>query len=182
MPDRSGKRKTRDQLSKRRVPELGYYFGVIEIKVAVMLIPVTASILFSAFLYYPTARYLVRQNIKDQETMDCILSCLFKCAYSDTNETKMALKELTQLQKQEDEFIKQYGLLLYLCEYIRQSDSPITKRPSENTIRCVLDRCNQVKHNIDSFTPTPFPCIGMILSFAFSTVLTVLLSIISIIE
>lgn len=32
MPDRSGKRKTREQLSKRRVPELGYYFIVTDTK------------------------------------------------------------------------------------------------------------------------------------------------------
>lgn len=30
MPDRSGKRKTREQLTKRRVPELGYYFIVTD--------------------------------------------------------------------------------------------------------------------------------------------------------
>lgn len=32
MPDRSGKRKTREQLSNRRVPELGYYFIVTDTK------------------------------------------------------------------------------------------------------------------------------------------------------
>ena len=32
MPDRSGKRKTREQISKRRVPELGYYFIVTDTK------------------------------------------------------------------------------------------------------------------------------------------------------
>lgn len=32
MPDRNGKRKTREQLSKRRVPELGYYFIVTDTK------------------------------------------------------------------------------------------------------------------------------------------------------
>ena len=32
MPDRSGKRKTREQLSKRRIPELGYYFIVTDTK------------------------------------------------------------------------------------------------------------------------------------------------------
>lgn len=32
MPDRSGNRKTREQLSKRRVPELGYYFIVTDTK------------------------------------------------------------------------------------------------------------------------------------------------------
>ena len=32
MPDRSGNRKTREQLSKRRVPELGYYFVVTDAK------------------------------------------------------------------------------------------------------------------------------------------------------
>lgn len=32
MPDRNGRRKTREQLSKRRVPELGYYFIVIDTK------------------------------------------------------------------------------------------------------------------------------------------------------
>lgn len=32
MPDRSGQRKTREQLSKRRVPELGYYFIVTDTK------------------------------------------------------------------------------------------------------------------------------------------------------
>lgn len=30
MPDRSGKRKTREQFSKRRIPELGYYFIVTD--------------------------------------------------------------------------------------------------------------------------------------------------------
>ena len=30
MPDRCGQRKTRDQLSRRRVPELGYYYMKIE--------------------------------------------------------------------------------------------------------------------------------------------------------
>ena len=32
MPDRSGKRKTREQFSKRRIPELGYYFIVTDKK------------------------------------------------------------------------------------------------------------------------------------------------------
>lgn len=32
MADRSGKRKTREQLSKRRIPELGYYFIVTDTK------------------------------------------------------------------------------------------------------------------------------------------------------
>ncbi|HIS70167.1 MAG TPA: RloB domain-containing protein [Candidatus Gallacutalibacter stercoravium] len=30
MPDRNGKRKTREQLSKRRIPELGYYYIVTD--------------------------------------------------------------------------------------------------------------------------------------------------------
>ena len=32
MPDRNGKRKTREQLSTRRVPELGYYFIITDTK------------------------------------------------------------------------------------------------------------------------------------------------------
>lgn len=155
---------------------------LIEIKIAVILIPVIASILFSVFLYYPSARYLVNQNIKDQETMDGVLTCIFKCAYNDVDGSTSALNELKQLQKQEEELLRQYGLFLYLCEYSRQAELPINKKPSESTIKCVLDRCSQVKYDIDSYTPTPFPCIGLILSFAFSTVLTILLSIITIIE
>ena len=53
----------------------------------------------------------------------------------------------------------------------------MNNKPAESIIRCVLDKCNQVKSDID----TPFPNIGLILSFICSTILMVLLPVITII-
>lgn len=151
----------------------------IEIKTAIMLIPVIACLVFSIFLYYPSARFLVQKNSEDQGTMDTLLTCMFKCAYSDKEGSAAALNDLHELQKKEEAFLKQYGLSIYLIEYVNQAKYAMNNKPSESIIRCVLDRCNQVKHDIDIFTPVPFPNIGLILSFVFSTVLTVLLSIVT---
>ena len=159
--------------------EINITFG--EIKVASMVIPVVACILFSVFLYYPLTRFLVRTNIEDQSTMDMLLTQLFKCSFSDKDGSKSALNTLEAFIHDNKEFVTQYGLLVYLSEYINQSQYSINSKPDENIIGCVLDRCNQVKHDIDNFSPTPFPNIGLILSFVFSTILTVLLSIITVI-
>jgi len=43
----------------------------------------------------------------------------------------------------------------------------MNNKPAESSIRCVLDRGNQAKHDIDIFSPIPFPNIGLILSFVF---------------
>ena len=152
-----------------------------EIKVAIMVIPVVACILFSVFLYYPLTRFLVRTNIEDQSTMDTLLTQLFKCSFSDKDGSKNALNTLKAFIHDNKEVVTQYGLLVYLSEYINQSQYSINSKPDENIIRCVLDRCNQVKHDIDNYSPEPFPNIGLILSFVFSTILTVLLSIITVI-
>lgn len=153
----------------------------IEIRIAIMLIPVISVFLFSAFLYYPLTRFLVKRNIDDQDIMDKLLMCTFKCAYCDKSTSEKTLQELSKFLSDNDDFIKQYGLSAYYFEYIQQAQYAVNNKPSESIIRCVLDRCNQVKHDIDEFTPTPFPNIGLILSFVFSTVLTVLLSIITIV-
>lgn len=154
--------------------------ALIEMKIALMLIPVVACLIFSVFLYYPSIRFLVRENLDDQETMDSLLTCIFKCAYSDKDGSAAALTELAKICEKEESFIRQYGLAVYLAEYVNQTKYNANNKPSENTIHCVLDRCNQVKHDIDDFTPTPFPNIGLVLSFVFSTVLTVLLSIVTV--
>ena len=159
--------------------EINITFG--EIKVAIMVIPVVACILFSAFLYYPLTRFLVRTNIEDQSTMDILLTQLFKCSFSDKDGSKSALNTLEAFIHDNKEFITQYDLLVYLSEYINQSQYSINSKPDEHFIGCVLDRCNQVKHDIDTFSPTPFPNVGLILSFVLSTILTVLLSIITVI-
>ena len=153
----------------------------IEVKIAIMIIPVVACILFSAFLYYPSARFLAQTNIEDQSTIDVLLTHMFKCSFSDKDGSKDALDDLSKYMSNNKEFIKQYGLFVYLTEYIDQAQYSITNKPAESIIQCVLDRCNQVKSNIDNYSPTPFPNIGLILSFVFSTVLTVLLSIVTVI-
>ena len=152
-----------------------------DIKVAIMVIPVVACILFSVFLYYPLTRFLVSTNIEDQNTMDTLLTQMFQCSFSDKECSKNALSALKAFIRDNKEFVTQYGLLVYLSEYINQSQYSINSKPDENIIRCVLDRCNQVKHDIDNFSPAPFPNIGLILSFIFSTVLTVLLSILTVV-
>ena len=152
-----------------------------DIKVAIMVIPVVACILFSVFLYYPLTRFLVSTNIEDQNTMDTLLTQMFQCSFSDKEGSKNALSALKAFIRDNKEFVTQYGLLVYLSEYINQSQYSINSKPDENIIRCVLDRCNQVKHDIDNFSPAPFPNIGLILSFIFSTVLTVLLSILTVV-
>lgn len=154
---------------------------LIEIKLAMMLIPVIACLLFSVFLYYPSVRFLVQESIEDQATMDSLLTCIFRSSYADDDGNTNYLNDLTELRDRNEEFVRQYGLSVYLTEYINQAQYPINNKPPEGTIRCVLDRCNQVKHDIDSYTPTPFPHIGLILSFVFSTLLTVLLSIVTIV-
>lgn len=153
----------------------------IEVKIAVMMIPVAACILFSTFLYYPSARFLAQTNIEDQSTIDELLTHMFKCSFSDKDGSKDALEDLSKYMSNNKEFIKQYGLSVYLTEYINQAQYSMTNKPAESIIRCVLDRCNQVKSNIDNYSPTPFPNIGLILSFVFSTVLTVLLSVATVI-
>lgn len=153
----------------------------IEIKIALMLIPVVACLIFSVFLWYPSIKSLVRNNLDDKKTMDSLLTCIFKCAYSDKDGSAAALIELAQIREKEESFIRQYGLAVYLAEYDNQTKYIINNKPSENTIHCVLDRCNQVKDDIDNFSPTPFPNIGLVLSFVFSTVLTVLLTILTVV-
>jgi hypothetical protein len=153
----------------------------VDMKLAVMLIPVIACLFFSVFLYYPSVRFLVEKNIEDQSKMDELLTCIFKSSYANDEGHAKHLNDLAELQSKEEEFIKQYGLSVYLTEYVSQAQYPITNRPPEATIRCVLDRCNQVKHDVDTYSPIPFPHIGLILSFVFSTFLTVLLSIVAII-
>lgn len=152
----------------------------IETKTALMIIPVIACVLFSAFLYYPLTRFLVQKNTQDQDTMDKLLKCIFKCSFSDKDRCSSALSDLNNFIDDNEEFVKQYSLSIYLSEYIAQAQFSINSKPAESLIRCVLEKCNLVKNDIDNFSPAPFTNIGLILSFVFSTVLTVLLSILTI--
>lgn len=151
----------------------------LEVKIAVMLLPVLSCILFSLCLYYPLMRFLVRKNIEDSQTVDLILEQIFKCSFGNASTNKNELKMLEKFICDNNKFVTQYGMLIYLSEYIKQAQYSVNSKPDEKFIHCVLDRCNQLKHDIDNFSPIPFPNIGLILSFVFSTSLTVLLSILS---
>ncbi len=151
----------------------------ISIKIALLLIPAISCSIFSFFLYYPSIRFLVLSNIKDKKIIDALLVCLFRCAYSDTKGSKVALTELSDFYDKENAFVVQYGLSVYLDEYVNQAKDTPTYKPSITIIQCVFDRCSQVKHDIDIYTPVPYPNIGLVLSFMFSTFLTILIAIIT---
>lgn len=151
----------------------------VDAKIALMLIPVTACVVFSVFLYYPSVRFLVNSNLDDKKTIDELITLIFSCVYGDRDNRNNALSALDIFCMKQEQFINQYGLNVYLSEYKNHTDA-ISSKPSIELTNYVLARCSQVKHDIDYFDPVPFPNIGLILSFVFSTVLTVLLSIITI--
>lgn len=151
----------------------------IEYKIALMLIPVISCVVFCALLYYPSMRLLVKINTDDQKDIDQLVSIMFKCIYSeDTAEREKSLNILNNFCRKHEQLLKQYGLYLYLEEY-QKLITPVTFKAPESMINCVVSKCDQVKQDIDRFTPVPFPNVGLILSFAFSTILTILLSIIT---
>lgn len=151
----------------------------IEYKIALMLIPIFSCIVFCALVYYPSVRLLVKINTADQTDIDRLVSIMFRCIYSDSAaEKEKSLDILAGFCGKHEQLLKQYRLYLYLVEY-QKLITPVTFKAPESMINCVLSKCDQVKHDIDSFTPIPFPNIGLVLSFAFSTILTILLSIIS---
>lgn len=151
----------------------------INIKVALMLIPVVACVIFSIALYYPSVRFLVKSNLDDKKIIDELILLLFGCAYGENDKRKDLLSRLDLFCNEKKQFVSQYGLTVYIEEYKNHTTSISHKPPVELT-KHVLDRCAQVKYDIDNYNPAPFPNIGLILSFVFSTVLTVLLSIVTI--
>lgn len=151
----------------------------IDIKVALMLIPVVACVIFSIALYYPSVRFLVKSNLDDKDIIDKLILLLFGCAYGENDNRENLLSELDLFCNKQEQFVCQYGLAVYIEEYKNHATSISHKPPVELT-KHVLDRCAQVKYDIDNYDPAPFPNIGLILSFVFSTVLTVLLSIVTI--
>lgn len=151
----------------------------IDIRIALMIIPAIACIIFSLGLYYPSARFLVKSNLLDRETIDKLIELIFTCAYGDNDNRQKALYDFDTFCMKQGKFITQYGLNVYIDEYKNHTNNITLKPPIELT-KYVLDMCSRVKYDIDNFNPTPFPNIGLILSFIFSTVLTVLLSIITI--
>lgn len=151
----------------------------IEYKIALMLVPIISCLVFCALLYYPSVRLLVTINIKDKADIGQLLSVMFKCIYSDDSaERKKSIALLDDFCGEHEQLLKQYGLHLYLIEY-QKLITPVTFKAPESMINRVISKCDQVKHDIDSFIPAPFPNIGLILSFAFSTILTILMSIIT---
>jgi len=48
--------------------------------------------------------FLVQKNSEDQGTMDTLLTCMFKCAFSDKEGSAAALNDLNGLQKEEGAF------------------------------------------------------------------------------
>ncbi len=151
----------------------------IDVKIALLLIPVVACIVFSIALYYPSVRFLVKSNLKDQIIIDQLITLIFNCAYGENDNREKALNDFDIFCTEQKAFIDQYGLNVYLVEYKNHTNTISFKPPLELT-KYVLDRCSQVKCEINNFDPAPFPNIGLVLSFIFSTVLTVLLSIVTI--
>ncbi len=151
----------------------------IDTKVALMLIPAVACVIFSIFLYYPSVIFLVKSNLDDKKTIDKLIMLLFRCAYGENDNRKNLLSELDLFCNNHEQFVSQYGLDVYIKEYKSHATS-ISSKPPLELIKHVLDRIAQAKYDIDNYKPTPFPNIGLILSFLFSTVLTVLLSIVTI--
>lgn len=154
---------------------------LVELKISLLCIPLLSYIAFSAFLYYPSTRLLVKINLEDQKQIDRLLSIMFDCAYGEQTERQNSMSNLHFFCENQKEFVTQFGLNIYLEEYQKHSTT-ITYRPSEDLMNFVLSRCNDVKYEIDHFTATPFPNIGLILSFACSTAITIIISIITIIQ
>ena len=159
------------------------YFATsyIDIKIALMLIPIASCVFFALFLYYPSVRFLVKINLDDQNTIDELISRIFSCVYGENEGRNQLLLEFNAFCEEQSEFVRQYGLDVYLNEYNNHADT-IVHKPSAELTKYVLERCSQAKYDINHFDPSPFPNIGLILSFVFSTVLTVLLSIITVVS
>ncbi len=158
---------------------LSLSIACIEITTSLMIIPLIACVVFSALLYYPSIRILVKMKMGDQKIIDQIVAYIFKSAYCDKAERNTALTDLKAFLQENEPFIKQYGLDIHLAEYINHTTFTATNKPPESMINCVLNKCDQVKHEIDHFECLPFPNIGLVLSFVFSTALTIVLSIIT---
>ena len=151
----------------------------IDIRIALMLIPVVACLVFSIALYYPSVKFLVQSNIEDKKAIDKLLCLMFSCAYGENADRELALSNLDLFCDEQEHFISQYGLTVYIKEY-KNHTSAISHKPPVELTKYVLDRCSQAKCDIENYTPLPFPNIGLILSFLFSTALTVLLAAITI--
>lgn len=155
-----------------------YIIPALDMKIALMIIPVVACLLFSIGLYYPTTRFLVKENQDDVILIENLLMKLFRCAFGDNDGRESSLLDLSSFCEENKQFIEQYGLKIYINEYQSHTNS-INHKPQAELTNYVLDKCSRVKYDIDHFEPTPFPNIGLIVSFVFSTILTVLLSLIT---
>lgn len=155
---------------------------ILDIKFSMVLIPTIAMIIFSIAPYYLSARFLAKTNIDDQKSIDTLLDHVFKCSSGDSEGREGALEEFYTFLTSKKEFICHYGLTIYLDEFIDQIERVPSKKADEKITWYLLNRLAQVKDNINHFSPIPFPNIILILSFVFSTVLTALLPILTIVS
>jgi hypothetical protein len=152
----------------------------VEYKIAIFIILIISCSLFSAFLLYPSVRALIKINTEDQSTISELTLLIFSCIYSgESGEREKSLDKLKLFCSKNESMLKQYGIYVYLSEYPKLVNPTAFKAP-ESMISFLISKCDTVKKEIDNFIPMPFPNIGLILSFTFSTILTILLSMLTI--
>lgn len=150
----------------------------IDLKLALLLVPLISCFLFTLFLYYPLVRFLTKENIKDKEISDTLVKLLFECAFGEADNREKKLADLEEhCSKNRDNFVEQYGLDLYLGEYLKHADTA-SHKPSIDLTKCVLEQCNRVKCDIDNYLPAPFSNISLVFSFSLSTIITIFISVI----
>lgn len=152
----------------------------IEYRVACLIILAIGFLVFCIFLYYPSVKFLTKNNASDQEKINQLTNMMFSCIYSEESKDKQkSLEELKLFIQENNVMLKEYGLYMYLHEYIKLIN-PTTYTAQDNMNMFLLNKCDQIKDSLAEFMPNPFPNIGLILSFLGSTTFVIIVSILSI--
>jgi hypothetical protein len=103
---------------------------------------------------------------------------VFSCIYDEVAEREKSLFVLAEIMQKNEYVLKQYKIDTYLTQYMK-SITPITNKASESFTQFLINKCDRTKTDVDNFIPTPFQNIWIIISFVFSTIITVTLSMIT---
>ncbi len=147
----------------------------IDLKVALLLIPIGSVVLFSVNIYYPSLRFLINERDQSIVFIDEFTKVIFDYKYSSIEERENAIQLLQRIKiNQKAQFVRM-GLAVYIDKLIEQSQGA-TKKASAVLVDYLENKCIILRQELDDMSLSPFSGISMISSFCLSCILTVLLA------
>ena len=152
----------------------------VDIKISLLLIPLTSIVLFSINIYYPAIRILAKQREDELSFANELISVVFNYKYKGIDDRKTSIDMLNDICSSNRKIMQQTGMLVYIENLIQQSQGATQKAPTALVDFCE-EKCLSLCKEIDERSLMPFSNISMVSSFCLSYVLTILLTYISII-